>query len=148
MIIVLNSVLASSISRILNDRQEMVSGSKGAQGSGPGSGPGARREVNTAYLILVMASLPLLIYIPNALFWFPYVIASLFPNWSPQVSTLLAVLGRITLSMSILVHFWNIFIYFYRVTGFKQELVRIMTCGLVRPVIVGSLSSASFATEK
>ena len=153
MILVLDSLLASSIARISNNRQAMIAGgSKGGSGSGTGSGTGSRRELNAAYLILVMASLPLLVYIPNALCWFPYVVSSLVPNWNNQVSTLLAVLGRITLSLTIVVHFWNLYLYSFRVTGFLQELVRILTCGLVRPEIIASSQSsaamASFATEK
>ena len=159
-ILVLDSLLASSLARISNERQAMFSGgSKGVQGSDPGAGSDSvsKRELNAAYLILVMASLPLLIYIPNALCWFPFVVSSLVPNWNSQVSTLLAVLGRVTLSLTSVVHFWNLFLYSFRVTGFLQEIVRIITCGLVRPAFIASQSSglhsspafvASSTTEK
>ena len=118
-------------------------GSKVVQSSGSGadSGSGNRQELNVAYVLLVMASLPLLIYVPNAVFWFPYVVMSLLPNWSAQVSTLLAMLGRITISLGIAVHFWNIFFYSFCVTGFLQELVRILACGLIKLETLASQSS-------
>ena len=145
MILVLNILLASSVARISKDSKEMV-----VSGSGNGSNSGSRKELNAAILILVMASLPLLIYIPNALCFFPFILSSLFPNWNVQVTMLIAVLSRITLTLTIVVHFWNLFFYSFRVSGFLQELVRILTCGLnklARNASQRSASTASIATK-
>ena len=143
MVLVLDSLLASSIARISKTRQAMIAvGSKEEHGSGTGN----RRELNAAYVVLMMGSLPLLIYIPNAIFWLPYVILSLIPNWNAQVTTLFVVLGRITLSLSVIVHFWNLFFYSFRVRGFFWELKRLLTCGLFRTMTSASQQSTSMAS--
>lgn len=122
---VLDCLLAIRLLRILRERQEMMGDAVVKEGSGPGN----KRELNAAFVVLVMAAVPLTIYIPNALCWVPYMFSALIANWNGELTVFLAVLGRITISVSIVVHLWNVYLYWYRVPGFRTELVRLVTCG-------------------
>lgn len=101
-----------------------------------------RSELNTAFIILLMAGLPLSVYIPNAIVWTPYILRLVIPNISSQLTLICAQLGLLTLNLSIFVHMWNIFVYTARVSGFRLELLRLLTCGLYKPVVTRSQSSA------
>ena len=130
--IILDILLAVSIARISRKRAKLV-----------GSGSGGKSELNTAIVILLIGALPLLLYIPNAILWTPYILRPLFPGMNSEVIFLLAVFGKITIDLSILVHVWNIFVYTARVPSFRVELVRILTCGLYKPLSTHSQSFAS-----
>ena len=131
-LVILDILLAVTIERISRERLKLV-----------GSGSGGRSELNTAIVILLMAALPLLIFIPNAIFWAPYILSSLLSDMNPKVIFLCSVLGLITFILGILVHVWNIFVYTARVPSFRVELVRILTCGLYKPLSTHSQSFAS-----
>ena len=130
--IILDILLAVSIARISRERVKIV-----------GSGSSGRSELNTAIVILLMGALPLLLYIPNAVLWTPYILSPLLPDMNSKVIFLFAVLGTITFDLGILVHVWNIFVYTARVPNFRVELVRILTCGLYKPLSTYSQSLAS-----
>lgn len=137
-LILLDSLLALSIIRISRARR-LIMGNKfeGVK----------RSELNAAFVILLMAALPLSIYIPNAIFWIPSIFSTVFPIFSPQLKLLSAQLGYLAIDLSILVHLWNIFLYSSRVSGFRSELVRLLTCGLLKPSVTHSQSSA-YSHEK
>ena len=106
----------------------MGSSDGGSSTSGSGSAKGSKREMNATIVILTMAALPLTIYIPNAVFWGTNSYGSMLPNWNPNLGFLLVILGRITLSLTIIVHLWNIYLYAFRIHSFRKELFRLITC--------------------
>ena len=106
----------------------MGSNEGGSNTSGSGSTKGNKREMNATIVILTMAALPLIIYIPNAVFWGTNMYGSMLPNWNQNLGFLLILLGRITLSLSIIVHLWNIYLYAFRIQSFRRELFRLITC--------------------
>lgn len=127
-------MLAASILRISRERRKLI-----------GNVTFSKSELNAAFVILLIAALPLLIYVPSAIFWTPYILSSLNSTMDLQLLYLFLILGSFTLDLSIMVHAWNIFVYTARVSGFRVELVRILTCGLCKPL---STNSQSFATSQ
>ena len=99
----------------------------GSNTSGSGSTKGNKREMNATIVILTMAALPLIIYIPNAAFWGINMYGSMLPNWNQNLGFLLILLFRITLSLSIIVNLWNIYLYAFRIQSFRRELFRMIT---------------------
>lgn len=133
LLVILDCLLVVSIARISRERRKMMSNeAKGA----------SRKELNAALVILLMAALPLSIYIPNAVVWTPYILSSVIPNMSSQLTLLCVQLGYLTLDLSIIVHVWNIFVYSARVSGFRSELFRLLSCGMYKSLITDSQSSA------
>lgn len=125
-------LLAASIASISRERRKMK-----------GSASGGKSDLNAAFVILLIAALPLLVYVPNAIFWTPFILSSLIPAIDLNLTYTFSMLGTFTLDLSILVHAWNIFVYTARVSGFRVELVRILTCGLYKPISTHSQSSAT-----
>lgn len=152
LVLILDIALAVCIIRITRTRQQMFRSGGGSESStnasGSHSASGSNRELNAAIVILVMAALPLTIYIPNAIFWGTYIFGSLLPNWNPNLSFFLVVLGRITISVSIIVHLWNIYLYAFRISDFRAELFRLLSCGNIRVKLSHSQYSQSVASEK
>lgn len=133
LLIILDSLLALSIARISRERRKMM---------GHESGKTGRKELNSAFVILLMSGLPLIVYIPSAVFWAPYILSSVIPNISIQLILLFVQLGYLMFDLSIIVHVWNIFVYTARVSGFRSELLCLLTCGLYKPLVTHSQSSA------
>lgn len=126
-----DSLLVLSIMRIFRARRKLMgNGSVGVKSS----------ELNAALVILLMAALPLSIYIPNGISYIPYIFSSVIPNISVQIRLLSAQLYLLTLDLSIFVHMWNIFVYTARVSGFRSELFRLLTCGLYKQLVTSSQS--------
>ena len=130
--LILGSVLAYRLLRISRAHKEIMGESfKEGSGSVSDSVSGKRRELNAAFVILVMAAVPLTLYVPNALFWVPYSLNMFIAIMNSEIIMLLAVLGKASISLCIVVHLWNLYLYWFRIPGFRAELVRLMTCGRV-----------------
>ena len=81
------------------------------------------KEINSAITIVLLSILEELIIILTGIVWIPYFLQILFPSLKSSESLLMKTIGRFLSSVSILVRFWNLYVYSIRIPAFRQVLL-------------------------
>ena len=86
------------------------------------------RDLRASMTIALLGFLHCVLYIPNAFIWASYYILSVFSLIPSDFAPILIGLGRIFLSLTIIVHVWNFYLYIIRIPAFRRDFFRIFSC--------------------
>ena len=93
-----------------------------------------RNELKSTITIALVSFLHCVIFIPNSLVWACYYILNVFGLISLNTGAILLLAGRAFLSLSIIFHLSNFYLYLFQIPAFRRDFLRIFCFSRPIPV--------------
>ena len=91
-----------------------------------------RKEIQSAIITAVLGAVQCVLYLPNVFIWGIYCsvapLKSLNINIPPDLASLLIAIARSILCLTIICHFYNLFLYLYRIPSFRHDFLDLVRC--------------------
>ncbi len=104
--------------------------SKSLRNSESGTGNVAKKEINATISLLLMSVVQCSIYIGDSFCWETIYLNNYFKFLSSESAKIIEMFGNLFDISTILVRFWNLYVYLIKIPVFRSECFRLFTCKL------------------
>src|SRR5262249_23204350 len=81
-----------------------------------------KRDINTTVTLVIMAIVQCMLYVPCSITWTVYTLAQFLPTVLTKKTELIVLeLGRYFVSLTIFTKLWNLYLYIFRIRGFRED---------------------------
>ena len=91
-----------------------------------------RKEIQSAIITAVLGAVQCALFIPNGVTWAIYYsvgpLKLLNINIPPDLASLIIAIARSILCLTIICHFYNLFLYLYRIPSFRHDFLDLVRC--------------------
>ena len=116
---ILTIFLILKLFQISKDRQKLTGGNTSAD---------SNKELQAAITMVFLGAVQCIVYIPTSIIWGIYFSSAVLQFLSPKWQFILAAVGRSAVSLTIVCHFYNLYLYLYRIPAFRKDFLYLLIC--------------------
>ena len=87
-----------------------------------------KKELHAAITMVFLGAIECAFYIPSGILWSIYFAFPLFKSEPVELFYGIAGIARTTISLTIICHFYNFYLYMFRIPAFRQDFFQLIKC--------------------